>query len=101
MKRQASLQEGLPQFLNALLVNRKEILFIDEAVFSVSQNKRNVWWNPGSTVPSINVNTLYFPGVAVIAAINLEGEVVDVFTNPSSIKKDLIVKFFHRLGRLS
>jgi cell division protein ZapA (FtsZ GTPase activity inhibitor) len=44
------------------------------------------------------VNRLSFPAIAILAAINLQGEVVQMMLKPKSIKKEDLVEYFDQLA---
>lgn len=83
----------LPRFISILDGMSKDIIFIDEATFSVSQTRRYAWSLPGSVGPQLPVNCLYFKGVAVIVAINMDGQIVKLMTRERGIDKTKVLQF--------
>ena len=90
----------LPRFIEILDTLEREIYFIDEATFSVSQTRRYAWSLPGSDGPQQPVNSLYFVGVAVIVAINMDGQIVKLMTRERGIDKFKVLEFLTKLGQI-
>ena len=53
------------------------MLFLDEAVFTTSQAKYNTWMAKGQKI-SVDKAVAGFRCIAVVAAINTSGEVVEM-----------------------
>ena len=64
---------------------RDKLLFVDEAVYSSTQACRKVWGNKTVATLAKPRNRLSFPAVAVVAALNVKGEIVQTLCREKSI----------------
>lgn len=77
-----------------LVARKKKVLFVDEAIFASSvMNKHKVWWNKGAEPPTVVRNAISFPAIAVVAAIDIQGNLVSYLIKDFSIKKPDFIKF--------
>jgi hypothetical protein len=77
----------------ALMERRENVLFLDEAMYTTNQSlPSHVWWPQGSQ-PGVAVNKLSFPAIAIIAAINMDGEIVAMKLKQKSFLKEDIKAF--------
>lgn len=100
LAQQKQLKEILPKLLQ-VIKDRKYIVFVDEAVFTTNQSTSDCWWKMGSEPPFKEVNSLSFRAVAVIAATDMEGNLVCHATKDFSIKKPNIVEFLDDLSLIT
>lgn len=74
----------LPKVIE-LIEKRKNIVFVDEAVFTSGQLAARYWARSGNEPFEILKHKLGFEAVAVVAGINLNGKVVAMLTQKRSI----------------
>lgn len=81
-----------------LIETRKNIVFVDEAVFTSGQLINRYWARAGDQPFEILKNKLGFEAVAVVAAINLKGHVVAMLIQRQSIKIADFLEFLNKLA---
>ena len=69
-----------------LMEKRANVVFIDETCFTTNQVNNSAWWKKGDPSPEFEVNSLRFRCVAVVGAVDLQGNVLALHTNDSAIK---------------
>ena len=52
-----------------------------------------MWWKAGNQAPVKEVNQLSFQAIAVVAAMNVDGELISFLVKDFSIKKEDFVEF--------
>jgi len=74
----------LPKVIE-MIEKRKNIVFVDEAVFTSGQLCARYWARSGNQPFEVLKHKLGFEAVAVVAGINLNGKVVAMLTQKRSI----------------
>ena len=74
----------LPRMISMIEQN-KNLIFVDEAVFSSRLDHSKSWWVPGNRAILIDRNSLGFKAVGVVAGIDMQGRVVAVHMEDTSI----------------
>ena len=74
----------LPRMISMIEQN-KNLIFVDEAVFSSRLDHSKSWWVPGNRAILIDRNSLGFKAVGVVAGIDMQGRVVAVQMEDISI----------------
>ena len=69
-----------------LIETRKNIVFVDEAVFTSGQLCARYWARSGDHTFEVLKHKLGFEAVTVVAVINLKGQVVAILIQRQSIK---------------
>ena len=81
-----------------LIETRKNIVFVDEAVFTSGQLCARYWARSGDEPFEVLKHRLGFEAVAVVAAINLKGQVVAMLIQRQSIKTADFLEFLDKLA---
>lgn len=81
-----------------LIETRKNIVFVDEAVFTSGQLCSRYWARPGNQPFEILKHRLGFEAVAVVAAIDVKGRVVAMLIQKHSIKATDFLEFLDKLA---
>ena len=82
-----------------LMEKKKNIVFVDEAVFSSKLDHGKSWWLPGNKTIVVDRNSLGFKAVGVVAGINMLGKVVAVHMELNSIDKHSFVIFLKKVRK--
>jgi transposase len=85
-------QERLPRILRHVDQGHN-VLFLDEAVFTSNQIRTSVWCRRGHDSAHIPKANLGFKAVAVVAAIDMEGNLLGLTLADKSIRYDAFVEF--------
>jgi hypothetical protein len=81
-----------------LISARARVLFIDESMFTSRLLHQKVWCHRGEA-PSINgMNRVSFDAIALLAAINTEGEVVKFALHPKFINVERFNDFLSQIA---
>jgi len=82
-----------------LMEKKKNIVFVDEAVFSSKLDHGKSWWLPGNKTIVVDRNSLGFKAVGVVAGINMLGKVVAVHMELNAIDKHSFVVFLKKVRK--
>ena len=69
-----------------LMEKRANVVFVDETCFTTNQVNNESWWKKGGLSPEFEANSLRFRCVAVVGAIDLQGNLLALHTDDRSIK---------------
>ena len=72
---------------------------MDEAVFTSNQVRATAWSLPGVNNSTIPKAKLSFKAVAVVAAVDTNGEVIGVTLNPKSIRAESFREFLDKCAQ--
>lgn len=82
-----------------MIEQRKNIVFVDEAVFSKGQLRARYWSRAGAKGLVVDKEKLGFKAIAVVAAINLTGHVVALLAKEKSIVTGDFLEFLGKLNK--
>ena len=82
-----------------LIEKRKNIVFVDEAVFTSNQLCARYWARSGNQPFEVLKHKLGFEAVAVVAGINVNGKVVAMLTQKRSINAIDFQAFLDQLAK--
>ena len=80
-----------------LMEKKANVVFVDETCFTTNQVKSNAWWKTGDPSPEYEVNSLRFRCVAVVGAIDLQGNLVALQMDDRAIKVPQFKEFLEKL----
>jgi len=63
-------------------------------------NKHGIWWNKGAEPPTVFRNAVSFPAIAVVAAIDINGNIISYLIKDFSIKKPDFIQFLNLTKRM-
>ena len=88
----------MPLIIKLIEQQSPNLVFIDEAVFSSKSMVQRYWAKAGPQL-SITKKQLSFTAVAVVAAINIKGQVVALHSAESSICTEDFIVFLNQMRR--